>query len=82
MFLNEDSKISQRKIWSFTSLLVFIGYVGADMYAQYKYHVSIDMPGSIKWILMTVVVFYFGKQGFDHFKNTRQKSIDNFKNKG
>jgi len=72
MFLNEDSNISQRKIWSFTSLLVFIGYVGADMFAQYKYQVSVNMPGAVKWVIMTVVVFYFGKSGFDYFKNKGQ----------
>jgi uncharacterized protein YybS (DUF2232 family) len=64
MFLNENSNFSFRKLWSLGSLLVYISYVVKDLLTVERY----DIPSGIKWVIMTVVGFYFIRRGVDAVK--------------
>ena len=71
MFLNEGSKFSQRKFWSFIGAIIFLGYA---FYILFTKDVS-DIPTNITMIIGIIVGFYFARRVLDKHKENKDDPI-------
>ena len=75
MFLSEDSRVSLRKVWSTLGILVFATYAVVDLVSQYVRARSISMPAATKWVVLTIVGFYFVRRGVDAAANFAKRRL-------